>query len=438
MNKIITIIAAFALVTGATSCKKYLDIEPVGRVIPKTADDFRALITSAYVSFPAHKSLLSLRTDEQVLDEGSSEYPNYRDIYSWKDANPDPVTMEFPYAGFYKTIFYVNQVIAEVENEAGKSAVTAQLKGEAYLMRAYAHFELLNLYAKPYNATTASTERGVPLALKIDLEQNYAPATVEAVYTQILADIAAGRQLLNTDNFESGKNYRFTTRAALALLARVREFRGEWTLAQEAATAALAMNNALEDLNTSKRLPSHYQSAENIMSMERAYDLRNVSYISNHLLTIYDQQNDLRYPLYFSRSGGNYVSLKGNSDALKISFRNGELYLIQAEAALQTDNLQAAREHLLALKMKRLKPAYYQTEATRVNGLNKPALLEEIIAERERELALEGHRWYDLRRYGQPATKHDVNGETFRLEQNDPRYTLRFPKSAIANNPNLL
>ncbi len=133
--------------------------------------------------------------------------------------------------------------------------------------------------------TTASTERGVPLALKIDLEQNCAPATVEAVYTQILADIAAGRQLLNTDNFESGKNYRFTTRAALALLARVREFRGEWTLAQEAATAALVMNNALEDLNTSKRLPSHYQSAENIMSMERAYDLRNVSYISNHLLT---------------------------------------------------------------------------------------------------------------------------------------------------------
>lgn len=438
MNKIITIIAAFALVTGATSCKKYLDIEPVGRVIPKTADDFRALITSAYVSFPAHKSLLSLRTDEQVLDEGSSEYPNYRDIYSWKDANPDPVTMEFPYAGFYKAIFYVNQVIAEVENEAGKSTVTAQLKGEAYLMRAYAHFELLNLYAKPYNVTTASTERGVPLALKIDLEQNYAPATVEAVYTQILADIAAGRQLLNTDNFESGKNYRFTTRAALALLARVREFRGEWTLAQEAATAALAMNNALEDLNTSKRLPSHYQSAENIMSMERAYDLRNVSYISNHLLTIYDQQNDLRYPLYFSRSGGDYVSLKGNSDALKISFRNGELYLIQAEAALQTDNLPAARQHLLALKVKRLKPAYYQTEATRVNGLDKPALLEEIIAERERELALEGHRWYDLRRYGQPATKHDVNGETFRLEQNDPRYTLRFPKSAIANNPNLL
>jgi starch-binding outer membrane protein, SusD/RagB family len=438
MNKIITIIAAFALVTGATSCKKYLDIEPVGRVIPKTEDDFRALMTSAYVSFPTHKSLLSLRTDEQVPDEYSSEYPNYRDIYTWKDANPDPVTMEFAYEGFYKTIFYANQVIAEVENEAGKSTATAQLKGEAYLMRAYAHFELLNLYAKPYNAATASTDRGVPLAIKIDLEQNYAPATVEAVYTQILADIAAGRQLLNTDNFESGKNYRFTTRAALALLARVREFRGEWTLAQEAATAALAINNALEDLNTSTRLPSHYQSAENIMSMEKAYDLRNVAYISNHLLTIYDQQNDLRYPLYFRRSGGDYVSLKGNNDALKISFHNGELYLIQAEAALQTDNLTAAREHLLALKVKRLKPAYYQTEATRVNSLNKQALLEEIIAERERELALEGHRWYDLRRYGQPTIKHEVNGETFTLEQNDPRYTLRFPKSAIANNPNLL
>lgn len=438
MNKIIQIIAAFILLTGVTSCKKYLDIEPVGRVIPKTADDFRALLTTAYNSFPAHKSLLAVRTDELVLDEWATDYPALKDIYSWKDGNPDPVTFQFPYIGFYTVIFNANHVIAEVENEAGKTDITAQIKGEAYLLRAYAHFELLNLYAKPYNKATAATDRGIPLSLKIDLEQNYAPATIEAVYTQVLADIDAGRQLLNTATFEAGKNYRFTTRAALALLARVREFRGEWAQALEAATQALTLNSELEDLNTSTRLPSHYLSVENIMSMEKAFDLRSAAMVSEHLLGIYDQENDLRFPLYFSKSGGDYVSLKGNSDALKISFRNGELYLIQAEAALQTDDIALARQSLLALKAKRLKPVLYQAEATRINTLVKASLLEEIYAERERELALEGHRWYDLRRYGQPSITHSNSSEIFILQQNDPRYTIRFPKDAIANNPNLL
>ncbi len=39
MNKIITIIAV-ALVTGATSCKKYLDIEPVGALYLKQQTTF--------------------------------------------------------------------------------------------------------------------------------------------------------------------------------------------------------------------------------------------------------------------------------------------------------------------------------------------------------------------------------------------------------------
>lgn len=438
MNKIILIIAAFVLLAGTTGCKKYLDIEPVGRVIPKTEDDFRALLTAAYVSFPEHKSLLAARTDELILDEWATDYSALKDIYIWKDASADPTTFEFPYAAFYTALFNANHVIAEVENEAGKTAVTAQLKGEAYLMRAYVHFELLNLYAKPYNKATAAADRGIPLSLKIDIEQNYAPATVEVVYAQILADIEAGRSLLNTATFEAGKNYRFTTRAALALLARVREFRGEWAQALDIAKQALARNNKLEDLNSSTRLPNHYQSVENIMSMESAFRMRGAAMISDHLLGIYDQQNDLRFSLYFSKSGGDYIPVKGDDDALKISFRNGELYLIQAEAALQTDDLALARQSLLALKAKRLKPALYLTEESRINALGKAPLLEEILAERERELALEGHRWYDLRRYGQPAIRHETGGNTYSLQLNDPRYTLRFPKAAVANNPNLL
>ncbi len=440
MKKFIKITAVFMVLLTLNSCKKYLDIEPVGRVIPTTKEDFRALLTLAYDSFSEHKSLLAVRGDELVMNENSYDFSGFRDIYRWKDNNPDAVTLPMQYLSFYNTIFYANEVIASVEERAGKSAETEQLKGEAYLLRAYCHFELTNLYAKPYNKNTAATDRGIVLTMKMDLEENKVPATVAVVYEQVLRDIKLGQELLNVSTFETGKNYRFTKRAAFALAARVYEYQGDWNNALTTANLALQFNNKLEDLNVEgSRLPNHYLAAENIMSMEKTFNnsISGSSYISPSLLNLFNQSNDLRFAKYFSLSGSKYVSIKGANDALKISFRNGELYLIAAEAALQQDQLQVALTNLLSLKAARLKPAYFQTESIRLAGLTKVALLEEILLERKRELALEGHRWYDLRRYGQPAINHAVGGENFILAQGDPRYTIKFPQAAITNNPNL-
>ncbi|WP_316816196.1 RagB/SusD family nutrient uptake outer membrane protein [Pedobacter nyackensis] len=439
--KRLIILSLVLLSLSISGCKKYLEIEPVGKVIPTTVEDFRALMTSAYIGFPKHKALLVLRTDELTLDEFGQDFPTVKDIYTWKDVNQDGLTAPFPYIQFYKSIFYANQVIKDVEATAGISAETAQLKAEAYLLRAYANFELLNLYAKPYNKATAGTDKGIPLVTIVDIEQKFPQATVEVVYNQIFSDLAAGQALLNVDKWENGKNYRFSKRAALALSARIYEFRGEWDKALTASQAVLALNSDLEDLNAGGSvLPNNYLSKENIMALEDVMDSRasNASYISAHLLGIYNQTNDLRFAKYFSKSGSRYRSIKGNSNALKITFRNGEIYLIAAESALQTGNKDLALQRLLALKAKRLTPDYFQTESTRISVLSATDLMSEIIAERERELALEGHRWYDLRRYGQPELTHVIDGTNYILQKNDPRYTVRFPTEAIANNPELM
>lgn len=442
MNKIIKLTAALFLILSASSCEKYLEIEPVGKVIPTTAEDFRALLNKGYSGFPRHKSMLALRTDEVVLNMAKSEAPNYKDQYKWNDGTPDPASAELPYGTFYNTIFYANSVIADVEDRAGKTPETAQIKGEAYLLRAYSHFELLNTFAKAFDKNTAATDRGVPISVKIDLEIDYKPATIAAVYDQIFADLAAGQALVNVTDFPAGLNYRFTKRAALALAARIYEFRSEWSNALKASQDALALGSGLEDLNASKiLLPNNYSSVESIMAMEDTFNstATSINFISPKLLGMYNQVEDKRFALYFGKSGNtsNYVSKKGNSAALKISFRNAELYLIQAEAALQTDNMTLALKSVLDLKAKRLSPAYFATEQTRISGLDKTGLYQEILNERERELALEGHRWYDLKRYGQPELKHVLEGVTYTLEKNDPRYTIRFPQSAINTNPNL-
>ena len=96
-----------------------------------------------------------------------------------------------------------------------------QVKGEALLLRAYAHFDLLNLYGKPYKPESAISDRGIPIATQIDIEQKYEAATVEEVYKQIFADIKEGRELLQVEQQARNVQYRFSKRSAIALEARV-------------------------------------------------------------------------------------------------------------------------------------------------------------------------------------------------------------------------
>ena len=69
--------------------------------------------------------------------------------------------------------------------------------------------------------------------------------------------------------------------------------------------------------------------------------------------------------------------------------------------------------------------------------MNAEQLRAEVADERARELLMEGHRWMDLRRTTRPAITKTHNGSTYTLTENDSRYTLPFPQSAVNNNPHL-
>ena len=85
----------------------------------------------------------------------------------------------------------------------------------------------------------------------------------------------------------------------------------------------------------------------------------------------------------------------------------------------------------------RLTPDYYAEKAVEIDGMNQNQLIEEIANERARELAIEGHRWFDLRRTTRPSIVHSGLNGSATLQKDDPRYVLQIPQKELNVNPEI-
>jgi len=439
MKNILKYIFFASVAVTAVSCDHYLDVEPVGKVIPETLTDYRAVMTRGYSITAIHKALSAIRADELVLDEFNDNATFYRDHYIWKDVNPDKTTNSFPYAALYNRIFYTNVIINEASAKLAPSAEKDQLIGEAYALRALTYFDLLNIFSKPYNAATAATDKGVPLALKIDLEQAYVPQSVAVIYDQILSDNEEAKKLLNLDTQTTGINYRFSKAALYAMESRIFLYRKEWAKAIAAADKAMTYKSALINLNTTAALPNLYNGPESILALEDPFFnlLKGTSYAAPTLTGVYDKTNDLRFALYYQASGSRFRFKKGGDIAQKCTFRTAELYLTKAEASAQLSDLPTARTTVITFIKNRYTATAFNTLSTSIAAMTQTQLLDFIAQERQREFAVEGHRWFDLRRTTQQQINHTFNDQDYTLIENDPRYTLPFPLDARLNNPEL-
>lgn len=429
------------LVLNFVSCEQYLDIEPVGQVIPKSVEEYRSFMTSAYAISKSYKVLTTYRGDELSLQSTAGGIEQYKDIFIWNDLNPDISTTAFPYASLYNTIFYSNHVINNATTMGGDVLAKNQLLSEAYALRAMTYFELVNLYAKPYNKATASTDAAVPITTEYDSEKKYPVKTVQEVYNLILSDIEQAEALENMKQQAVGYNYRFSTIAVKALKSRVYLYQHEWQKAIDEANEALAIKGSIQDLNSNLTImPSEYNSVESILALETvaSFDMVNNARIATDLISAYDKTTDLRFDLYFSQNtDGSYRSNKSADSKFKSSYRTAELYLTTAECLVELNDIAAAKQKLIDFTKNRYTAAGWAAYSTKVNALNAADLLTEILEERRREFAIEGYRWNDLRRTTQQVLTKNFNGKNYTLAKNDSRYVIPFPKDAKINNPNL-
>ncbi len=432
------IIISITALIGFTSCEDYLDIKPVGQIIPTTLEDYRQFLTAGYNIPKKDKVLSTYRTDELTITEKSVGAEYVRDIYIWQDDTNTTLTSQFPYSNFYSTIFYTNEIINNKNKIEGNSKEINQLVGEAYALRALQYFNLINLYAKPYNKSTANTDEGVPLVTTYDADKEYPRAKVEVIYNQILSDIEQSEKLLNVQTQKIGYNYRFSVVALKALKANVYLYQKEWEKASISAKEGLAIKSELQNLNTNNKiLPSEYNSVESILALDEVatLEINSNTLISEKLSNSYDQANDLRFDNYFRKKDDGLHSKKSGDKRFKCTFRTADLHFILAESQANLGNLDKVKEILRIFAKNRYNSTGFSTFVTNLNGLNKEQLIDLILKERQREFAIEGKRWFDLRRTTQEKITKTYNGATYTLEQDDKRYTLPFPKSAVISNP---
>ncbi|MEF9479479.1 RagB/SusD family nutrient uptake outer membrane protein [Chryseobacterium sp. 1B4] len=403
MRKITTIIAFAAISFVNIGCDRFLDIQPEGKVIPVTAEDYRQVLTSAYSKYPVHKSLVALRTDEVNIDDNGVDFVSYREMAMWKDSNNDPTSTEFPWLRFYSVNFYLNQIINEGSKTMQDSPEKNQILAEAYALRAYLYFDMVNLYGKPYNSATASTDKGVPINLEIDLEAVLKPSSVQEVYNQIHADMKKAEDLMVEQKQVLGVNYRFSKTALLAFEARTALYEGDWNKALNYADQVLAVKGDLVNLNTVNTPPNHYASPESIMALDNTWDnsIKNLSFASPELISSYNNAADKRFGIYFEKNGNKYKVIKGGSLEFKVSFRTAEQYFIKSEALLKLNKLNEAKETVLKVVKNRYTPEGFTSVQNAVNSMDSTAFMKFILDERFREFALEGQRWFDLRRANQ-------------------------------------
>lgn len=445
-------------ILGLTSCNDFLDITPTGKVIAKTGKEYRAMLAYEYKNFPEDRGLATLRSDEMTLNSGdinSNNYDSYFDIWTWNDMSPQSTTATFGWRRYYHAIYIANYILENKANitEASTEEIN-QLVGEAYMMRAYCHFLLVNLYAEPYTHCNPATTRGIPLSLIANVNAVLSCSSVEQAYQQVIDDIKEAKDYLNVEKWDEGYNYRFNKISADALLARVYLYKGDWQNALAEAKDVIEKHGDLEDLNASKALsPVNYKSVENIVALEQVMtsSYAGIGYVNKALINKY-RTGDKRNSLYYKAKTASWYTLTkfGGNNSIdgfhRCSFRSAEAYLIAAEAATELaaddataadDNLTEARTYLKDLMVKRYAAARYNVYAAELDNMDKSQLLQAIYDERERELAFEGHRWFDLRRTTQPALSKSYKNQTYNLEANDSRYTLRFPTEAIEANPDI-
>lgn len=475
-NQYIVYTALILLMFGAGSCSKsFLEITPKGNLIAQKISDYDLLFNSNDLLIVSSTGMGQVPMGDEVagyepLFVGATlQTQRY---FRWEDVIYEPDQDANEMLAPMKSIYICNKIINEVmEAEGGTEQQKKSLRAEAIANRAWNYFWLINFYGKPYSSSS-STDPGFPIIKVADITAtSFTRASVQEVYDFIIDDLKTAIPDLPV---QITSRLRMSRAAAEAILGKVYVFMGKYQEAKPLFESALQhLTNAqvpvnLYDYNKEfatggdflpiglfgpkyPLIPSikevvfgkqfinnwAFTNAEILMKPEtRALytsgDLR-LKFFSNMPYPVGAQ-----FPLGMLRRKGPILDLVG--------MQLPDIYLLLAECNARLNDLPAAKTVLETLRKDRMPEADAMVPDS--IAADQQALITFILDERIREFAIQGYRWFDMRRLsvdrqfsntvGHTHVIYDASGnitETYTLKPE--RLVLRFPEKVINQNPGM-
>ena len=434
------------LVCVFVSCKKqdaFLDVKPNDALtVPQDLNSLQTLLNNEGVFNINDPVLQTLSADEYWIP--NDEYLSLttaieKNAPLWlKDIYPGEVSVG-DWNSPYQSIYYANTVLDALNKmsvSAEKEYLYNSIKGTALFYRAISLFNIIQLFSTPYDSLTSSKDLGVPLRLSSDLNVKTVRETQEQCYRQVISDLDSSISLLpQTSEYFTEPN----KCSANALLARVQLSLGNYKEAFNYADASLKLNNTIVDFNTippqSYTLASSYLVEDIYHSVAYGTTITFFPFVDTVLYQSYDS-TDLRKTLFFIEYNG-YYRFQGSYDVLKgyqyTGLATDEMLLTRAECSVRMGKLNEGMSDLNRLLINRYKTGRFtaRTASDEITALNQ------IILERKKELVFRNTRWLDLRRLNMDprfaiTLTRNINGQTYNLPPNDPRYAMPIPDNEIS------
>lgn len=418
------------------SCEKYLDVKP----------DKNLLVVSTYVDLQAlldnpnrnkHMLTQEVFADNYYLaPETWASFTNVTDRNShiWENVEMDDIGWSL----FYSHVYNANVVLEELPKIKPENAIVKNnLEGTALFMRAYAFYELLQIFAKPYDRQMASHDLGIPLRLVPDINTIYPRSSLEESYRQVIDDYKNAIRLLpEQTNYPTRPN----KAAAYAALARTYLTMKNYDQSALYADSSLLSRDKLLDYNDLNLMQTNPIPRFNVEVLFQTSNLAVPLLAANLRVSpeLYKEykQGDLRKSAFFVNNVKGFYGFRGSYHQSNSTLFSGlavdEVYLIRAEASLRTGKSSSALADLNFL----LRHRWDKNSFVPKSFIDNQELLGVILQERRKELAFRGLRWTDLRRLnGDPefakSIERNVNGVVYRLEPNSTKYIALIPYVAI-------
>lgn len=401
--------------------------------------------------------------DDLVMTAAGNGWFNSQ--YQWlTHRNASATFLKFTYLFYYKIIANANMIIDNIDKATGDDGDRKVIKGQAQAYRAWAYWNLVQMYGKRYDATTDNSQDGVPLVLT-STTAGLPRSTVAAVYAQIVKDIDDA--IINLEGFTSKPKSHISINVAKGIKARIALTMQNWAdaarYAEEARAGVELMSNAdyktgFNDFSNKEWMWGSHQISEQTTYFYSFFAFMSSNYNSTNIRTnpkainsaLYGKitNTDVRKQVWSSDgedvtvppNGARYPYMNKKflvATASSIGdvplMRAAEMYLIEAEAKAHLNQDAAAADALYALAVNR-DPQYTKSTAT------GDALLQEILTQRRIELWGEGFRFYDLKRLHLPLDRTGANhtaaltANVMNVPIDDIRWEFLFPQDEINAN----